>query len=534
MAVSGLTFLKLISSGNKILSSMSEGSSRVAICWLRNDLRYHDNEILLKANINADQVLPVYCYDPRHFKGTYHFNFPKTGSHRARFLLESVANLRNTLREKGSDLVVRLGQPEQILPLLVKSLSARECHIVYQEEVTKEEKDVEIKLKENCRQFGVKFHPLWGLTLYHRADIPFPVSRVPDTYTGFRKAVEAQSLVRAPLVMPDSMKPLPPDIDVGQLPTLAQLGVKEQSIDRRTAFPFSGGESHGLARLRQYLWETDNVFTYKETRNGLLGSDYSTKFSPWLAHGCLSPRHIHAEVRRYEKERQANQSTYWVLFEMIWRDYFKFVCMKFGDRVFYPSGIMGKKIRWKKDHLMFQKWKEGRTGIPFVDANMRELQETGWMSNRGRQNVASFLIKDMGLDWRLGAEWFESQLLDHDVCSNYGNWNYAAGIGNDPRENRKFNMIKQAFDYDPKGDFVRCWVPELAGLKEAMIHTPWKLTGNQLTSAGIALGDTYPNPILVAPEWGRHQHKGMQGKGPAFKGPRQRGIDFYFKSPPKV
>ncbi|KAG0711925.1 Cryptochrome DASH [Chionoecetes opilio] len=124
--------------------------------------------------------------------------------------------------------------------------------------------------------------------------------------------------------------------------------------------------------------------------------------------------------------------------------------------------------------------------------------------------------------------------LDHDVCSNYGNWNYAAGIGNDPRENRKFNMVKQAFDYDPKGDFVRCWVPELARLKEAMIHTPWKLTASQLSSAGVDLGETYPNPVLVAPEWGRHQPKGMHGKGPAAKGPRQRGIDFYFKSPPKM
>lgn len=503
----------------------------MAICWLRNDLRYHDNEILLKANSNVDKVLPVYCFDPCHFKGTYHFDFPKTGPHRAKFLLESVADLRNTLRKKGSDLVVRLGQPENILPLLVKSLTDHECHLVYQEEVTKEETDVEKRVKENCHQHGVQIHPLWGMTLYHKADLPFPIARVPDTYTNFRKAVEAQSRVRAPVVMPDCLKPLPSDVDPGQLPSLAQLGVKEQPTNKRTAFPYSGGESHGLNHVKQYLWETDNVATYKETRNGLLGSEYSTKFSPWLAHGCLSPRYIQAEVARYEKERQANQSTYWVLFEMIWRDYFKFVCMKFGDRVFYPSGIMGKRLKWKQDHDMFEKWKEGRTGVPFVDANMRELRETGWMSNRGRQNVASFLIKDMGLDWRLGAEWFESQLMDHDVCSNYGNWNYAAGIGNDPRENRKFNMIKQAFDYDPEGNFVRCWVPELAGLRGGLIHTPWKLSSSQLSSAGVSLGETYPHPILVAPEWSRHQQKGTQGKASPSKGPRQRGIDFYFKSP---
>ena len=123
----------------------------------------------------------------------------------------------------------------------------------------------------------------------------------------------------------------------------------------------------------------------------------------------------------------ANQSTYWVIFELLWRDYFRFVCYKYGDSVFHETGIMNKRLPWSQDKVKFEAWREGRTGVPFVDANMRELARTGWMSNRGRQNVASFLVKDLGLDWRLGAEWFESQLLDHDVCSNYGNWNYAAG-----------------------------------------------------------------------------------------------------------
>ena len=124
-------------------------------------------------------------------------------------------------------------------------------------------------------------------------------------------------------------------------------------------------------------------------------------------------------------------------------------------------------LPWKRDMLTFDQWRYGQTGVPFMDANKRELLHTGWMSNRGRRNVASFLVKDLGLDWHMGAEWFESLLLDHDVSGNYGNWNYSAGIGNDPRENRKFNMIKQALDYDPDGDFVRMWFPELAGLKGA-------------------------------------------------------------------
>jgi len=162
---------------------------------------------------------------------------------------------------------------------------------------------------------------------------------------------------------------------------------------------------------------------------------------------------------------------------------------------------------------------------------MRELLATGWMSNRGRQNVASFLVKDLHLDWRLGAEWFESCLLDHDVCSNYGNWNYVAGIGNDPREDRKFNMIKQSMDYDPDGNFIGQWVPELKNLPGNKRHSPWILSTGMLSSARISLGEDYPNPVVVAPEWSRHQ-KGKDGSrsGPQKNG-NQRGIDFYFKHP---
>ena len=212
------------------------------------------------------------------------------------------------------------------------------------------------------------------------------------------------------------------------MPELRSLvETKDYQEDERSAFPFTGGENSGLERLEYFLWSSDCVAKYKETRNGLLGKDYSTKFSPWLAAGCLSPRQIFWEIKKYEEKRVANQSTYWVIFELLWRDYFRLVCYKYGDSVFLETGIMNKRLAWSQDKGKFEAWREGRTGVPFVDANMRELSRTGWMSNRGRQNVASFLVKDLGLDWRLGAEWFESQLLDHDVCSNYGNWNYAAG-----------------------------------------------------------------------------------------------------------
>ncbi|CAH1793089.1 unnamed protein product [Owenia fusiformis] len=247
--------------------------------------------------------------------------------------------------------------------------------------------------------------------------------------------------------------PLPSGLDPQQLPTMSDLGVQEIAPDKRSAFPFSGGETSALDRLNKYLWETDSVAVYKETRDGMVGSDYSTKFSTWLANGCLSPRQIYWELKKYESKRTSNQSTHSVVFELLWRDYFKYVGLKHGDKLFNLDGIMGKQIEWKQDQKLFEAWKEGRTGVPYVDANMREMAATGYMSNRGRQNVASFLTNDLKLDWRMGAEWFESMLIDHDVCSNYGNWQYSAGIGNDPSQDRKFNVVKQGLDYDPQGEY---------------------------------------------------------------------------------
>ena len=212
-----------------------------------------------------------------------------------------------------------------------------------------------------------------------------------------------------------------------------------------------------MERLEQYFWKSKKLSYYKNTRNGLLGTDYSSKFSPWLANGSLSPKMIYWEIKRYETEIQKNQSTYWLIFELIWRDYFKFISLKHGNKVFKIGGIKEREYHWKTDGKLFSEWAEGRTSEPFVNANMIELNQTGWMSNRGRQNVASFLAKDMKMDWRLGAAYFESLLVDYDVHSNYGNWMYVSGVGNDPRD-RKFEVQWQAERYDPLGKFQKLWL----------------------------------------------------------------------------
>ncbi|KAK7881819.1 hypothetical protein WMY93_030228 [Mugilogobius chulae] len=387
---------------------------------------------------------------------------------------------------------------------------------LHDNEITSEELNVEKNVKLVCTQMKVKVESCWGSTLYHRDDLPFNhISRLPDVYTQFRKVIESQSRVRPVFPTPETLKPIPPGLEEGAIPTAEDLKLTEPVDDSRSAFPCRGGESEALARIKHYFWDTNAVATYKETRNGLIGVDYSTKLAPWLAIGCISPRYIYSQIKSYETQRTANQNTYWVIFELLWRDYFKFVALKYGNQIFHINGLQNKSSPWKKDMKLFNAWKEGRTGVPFVDANMRELAMTGFMSNRGRQNVASFLTKDLGLDWRMGAEWFEYLLVDYDVCSNYGNWLYSAGVGNDPRENRKFNMIKQGLDYDNNGDFVRQWVPELQALRGPDVHTPWTLSAAALSHAQVSLGETYPVPIVIAPEWSRHVGKnsleGLQG-----------------------
>ena len=462
------------------------------LLWLRNDLRLHDHQPLNEALRRQQPVVPVYCVDPRQFAETS-FGFAKTGGHRARFLLASLADLRQSYRRLGSDLVIRRGCPEEVIPALAQDLKANAVY--WHEEVTAEELAVEHTLEERLVQLNIQRQIYWGATLYHPDNLPFDINRLPEVFTQFRKKVERDSTIDVSVPTPDQLPPRP-DVDPGELPTLRDLGLSEPAYDDRTVLKFEGGETAGLQRLQHYVWEADCLKSYKKTRNGMVGADYSSKLSAWLALGCLSPRRVFETVQQYEAERVKNDSTYWLVFELLWRDYFRFICAKHGDRVFYPSGLRGLKLDWQQDWSRFDAWRQGMTGFPLVDANMRELAASGFMSNRGRQNVASFLTKNLGIDWRMGAEWFESLLVDYDPCSNYGNWNYTAGVGNDARGFRYFNIAKQSNDYDPDGTYVKHWLPELKDVPAAKVHAPWKLQPDEQKRVNLRLGVDYPNPVV--------------------------------------
>ena len=470
-----------------------------AIVWFRQDLRLHDNEALSTALRMAEDVIPVYVFDERIFQGETRFGFRKTGRFRAKFIIESIEDLRQSLRRMGTDLVVRVGKPECVLAEISQEMKC--AWVLCNRERTQEEVQVQDALEQKLWGKGVELLYTRGKMLYHTQDLPVPVHHTPDIFTQFRKDNEHITPVRLPIPVPAAMPPLPAGIAPGEVPSLESFGHAPVAPDPRSALLFNGGETEALRRLRYYLWDKDLIKTYKETRNGLVGSDYSSKFSPWLSQGCLSPKMIYHEIKRYERERVSNESTYWLFFELLWRDFFRLLGKKYGNRIFLKGGIQNRPMRHlKNNYEMLQCWTEGRTGIPFVDANMREIAATGWMSNRGRQNTASFLVKDLKVNWQMGAEYFESLLLDYDPCSNWGNWNYVAGIGSDPREDRYFNILTQAKNYDPRGEFVKIWLPELGNVPVEKIHRPDLLTIAERQQFKVG---NYPKAVVKIEKWAK-------------------------------
>eukprot|EP00970_Alexandrium_tamarense_P000712 scaffold85_cov145-Alexandrium_tamarense.AAC.16 len=516
-------------------------------------------------------ILPVFIFDTTRLYGS-DIKLPlgnslKCGPRRVQFALEAVADLRSNLEKRGSGLVVAVGNPEEILATIATSAvessgdNGALINVVCQEEVCSEELTVDKAIRSSLAKAmktksKFNFETVWGSTMYDPETLPFDggVFGIPDTFTPFRNKVEKICEIGAPLDCPkDEYLSLPKNVmstgsalgsllsgvndannkcSLKYMPTLFDLGYNAEdiesvsSVDSRTALPvnYRGGETFALQRVKDYIWDKNLLKVYFDTRNGMIGSDYSTKFAPWLALGNVSPRYIARECSRYEEQRVQNKSTYWVVLELLIRDHFKFFAKKHGDKVFYLTGTIGKQRgserKWGMDRKKIQAWQDGMTGFPLVDANMRELAATGFMSNRGRQNVASFLTIDLNIDWRYGGEYFEETLLDYDVHSNWGNWCSAAGMTGG-RLNR-FNIVKQSKDYDFGGEYVRLWCPELKNVPDKHIHSPWEMSGEMMEECGVKIGHggDYPSPIVdpgagpkaVANSNSRGGGRGDQGK----------------------
>jgi deoxyribodipyrimidine photo-lyase len=422
------------------------------LVWFRNDLRINDNISLFKATQNTGKTIGIYCFDPRHFAETK-YGFKKTEKFRAKFLTETIKELNENLAQKNISLLICFDKPENIIPKIVTEYQI--SSVYSQKEWTNEEQKITLNLKNTLQ--NTEFTESYDQFLFHPEDIPFKnIQNLPEVFTVFRKQCEKEVKIRK---VTSIVKQLESNLieNNTKIPTLEDLGFDEFETHKNSTFPFKGGENEALKRIDNYFWETKNLSKYKQTRNGLIGTDYSSKLSAWLANGSISARTIYWKIQQYEKEIEANEDTYWLIFELIWRDYFKFISIKHGNKIFQLDGILEIQYDWKFNTKTFNQWISGNTKEPFVNANMIELAATGFMSNRGRQNVASFWAKEWEQDWRIGASYFESMLIDYDAHSNYGNWMYNAGVGNDPR-NRKFNIKRQTEMYDRNGEYQKLWL----------------------------------------------------------------------------
>ncbi|MGJ8685469.1 MAG: DASH family cryptochrome [Nonlabens sp.] len=436
------------------------------LVWFRNDLRITDNHSLKNACDANGAVIGVYFFDPMYFQESdfgldidMQLPFGKTGKYRAQFIIEAVKDLRKQLESHGIPLLVFHDSPATVIPSLIQEHEITDIYL--QKEWTRDELQQEKLLGIEIEKLEKKpkGRRTYDQFLFHPDDIPFSsFQNIPTVFTQFRKKCEKELRVRNLVDIKDYHQEFP-EVTETNLPTLKELGLENFEKDHRTAFPWKGGATEAWERLNHYFWETGKLQYYKKTRNGLVGIDYSSKLSAWLAIGCISAREIYWEVKRFEKEVKKNQDTYWLIFELIWRDFFKYVSLKNGNDIFKIGGILQKEYEWKTSSRELEKWMNGETHERFVNANMKELSATGWMSNRGRQNVASYWSMHKEQDWRIGAAYFEHILIDYDVHSNYGNWMYNSGVGNDPR-NRTFNIQLQASRYDNDGKFQRLWLQE--------------------------------------------------------------------------
>tara|TARA_B110000046_G_scaffold88791_1_gene96927 strand:- start:1716 stop:3026 length:1311 start_codon:yes stop_codon:yes gene_type:complete len=431
---------------------MQEKQNNTGLIWFRNNLRTKDNASLEKAVENCNKIIAVYCFEPKLFK-IDKFGFQKTAKFRAQFLIETITDLKENLANLNVTLLTYFESPENKIYEICDAFSIDAIYT--QKEWTKEEIITNNLIKDTLSE-TIDFIEDYDQFLYHPETVSKNFNNIPDVFTQFRKKLEKYITIQEEVSI--SKLPVSNTIENNtKIPTLLELGFNDFEVQPNTAFPFLGGENEALKRLNYYLFESKKIGFYKKTRNGLVGIDYSTKFSPWLANGSLSAKSIYWEIKRYEAEFGANDSTYWVIFELIWRDYFKYISLKYDSKIFKIGGILDKEYHWNTDIEIIETWINGETKDDFVNANMIELKETGWMSNRGRQNVASYFSKELLLDWRIGAAYFESMLIDYDVHSNYGNWMYVAGVGNDPRD-RKFNTQLQAERYDANHKFRKIWL----------------------------------------------------------------------------
>ncbi|HET9519362.1 MAG TPA: deoxyribodipyrimidine photo-lyase [Actinoplanes sp.] len=432
---------------------------RTAIVLLSRDLRVHDQPALAAACAAAEHVVPLFVLDP---------TLLRSSPNRSRFLHQALVDLRRSLQSKGGDLVVRQGDPVAETIKLARQVDAD--GIALTADISRYAKRRQRRLTEDGARHRISVRSFPGTAVVEPRALR-PAGGASEHYKVFSPYHRAwvSARWRDECAEPRRIT-LPEGINAGELPE-PPVGESPQAV--------AGGETEGLRRLAAWLRRCD---AYDELHDDL-AADATSRLSPYLRFGCVSPLAVATAVRKLDGAGAAAFAR-----QLAWRDFYYQVAAEFpqlATQAYRPAGDAG----WRHDPQALRRWQDGLTGVPVVDAGMRQLRAQGWMHNRARLITAAFLTKHLGLDWRAGVQWFFRWLLDGDGANNAGNWQWVAGTGNDTRPYRRFNPVRQALRFDPDGVYVRRWVPELASIADGAVHQPWRLPGSIRTNLD------YPAPM---------------------------------------
>lgn len=445
------------------------------ICWVRRDLRLHDHAALTAATEVGD-VAVVFVFDPHILD-----ELPDRDDRRVSFIHRSLQALDAKLRAHGSALIVRIGDPREEIPKLAREMGARVVITARDYEPYAQARDGAVA--ENLAREGIEFRTVKDSVMMEPHEVMGPNGPY-GVYTPYMKAWRKRFSIRADGAehVPD-FKGLARDLEAFERPwSFADIGFQESDTW------IEAGEDAALEQAEAFAGSLD---AYEEARNYPARRGTSA-LSAHLRFGTISIR----ELARMAIKRGTPGAEKW-LNELIWRDFYQAILYHFPHVVSEPFQAKYAEIDYPGEDAHFEAWCLGQTGYPIVDAAMRNLRATGWMHNRLRMVVASFLTKDLLIDYRRGEAHFARYLLDFDLASNNGGWQWAASTGCDPQPYfRIFNPISQSTKFDPDGEYIRAWVPELAELEGVALHAPWTAAAMELTAAGVTLGATYPHPIV--------------------------------------
>ena len=423
--------------------------SKKILVWFRNDLRLHDNEVLVEAIAKSDCILPVYFFDPRQFEQTAYGTL-KTGVKRTQFILESVEALRQSFQELGGDILILTGKPEDFLPELVSQYEITEVY--HHREVASQETSISTDVEDLLWKLKVNLKHFIGHTLYNKEDLPFPIKDIPDVFTQFKKKTERDAIIKPCFLTPKAINFVKAD-NWGTIPLLSDIFPNEAMDALANPSCFKGGEAEAFKHLHNFLHTGEGMANANAT---VKKNEVAANLSAWLAVGSLSPREVYWKLKEAEANYGLKPYFGQIILGLLWRDYFRFMFKKYGNAFFRPEGFKQELSPIPiAESAALKQWQTASTGYALIDTIMNELNVTGYINNASRLLAAAYLIDELKVNWVMGAAYFEEKLIDYCPASNWGNWANVAGVGNDQRLGNHLNFEKQLKAFDPKGIYAQ-------------------------------------------------------------------------------